>query len=172
MQILVISWSPFFWWRGYLPSNKEYNYEPSTLLETLLIFEGDLRFEDHLNCFSNIFTHTFDDMMDDYNALKEMFEEKLSFVERYGDHNDNLKDFELNAESKQVFAALFSGDVVGHSNKSLKLVDDTLQIYKQYTDDLTMFMFRKENHDLLSYQADITQMVFLANNFFLKNVSK
>ena len=122
MQILVISWSPFFWWRGYLPSNKEYNYEPSTLLETLLIFEGDLRFEDHLNCFSNIFTRTFDDIMDDYNALKEMFEEKLSFVERYGDHNDNLKDFELNAESKQVFAALFSGDVVGHSNKSLKLV--------------------------------------------------
>ena len=78
-----------YWWKGYSPY--DYHGEKLNVLhDALLIFENDVRFYEHVQCFSRIFGVDHERIVEDYYHLKDLKsvnENNAIFVERNGNQN-------------------------------------------------------------------------------------
>ena len=74
-----------YWWRGYSPYDIDYSDDFETLLDALLVFEGDSRFSEHLVCLSKIFDIDQIDLHRDFQNLKDLKAGKTLEIVRKGD---------------------------------------------------------------------------------------
>ena len=72
------------WWRGYSPYDDPYRYNVSNLLEALILFDGDERFDDHVNCLADIFNATQESIVADFQRAKGLYSGETKFIERRG----------------------------------------------------------------------------------------
>ena len=72
------------WWRGYSPYDEPYRYNVSNLLEALVLFDGDERFDDHVNCLADIFNATQESIVADFQRTRSLYSVESRFIERRG----------------------------------------------------------------------------------------
>ena len=61
-----------------------------TFLDALLEFEGDPRYEDHINCWADLFDVSTGDIVRDFDELKELKNSKSEMVHREGKDEKRL----------------------------------------------------------------------------------
>ena len=61
-----------------------------TFLDALLEFEGDPRYEDHINCWADLFDVSTADIVRDFDELKELKNSKAKMVHREGKDENRL----------------------------------------------------------------------------------
>ena len=52
--------------------------------KALLLFSGDKRFDDHVNCYADIFNISQKDIVDDFVSLQNFYDVEETLVERFG----------------------------------------------------------------------------------------
>ena len=60
------------WWRGYSTYDDSYRFNVTNLFEALILFDGDERFDDHVNCWADIFGISRNNILSDFKSLKEL----------------------------------------------------------------------------------------------------
>ena len=76
----------YSWWRGYSPYDVDYKENFEVLLDALLLFEEDIRFSDHLVCFSKIFGIDKNLLYRDFSHMKDLKAKKTSVIVRRGEN--------------------------------------------------------------------------------------
>lgn len=77
-----------YWWRGYSSFDRVYLNKFTSLFEVLRELEGDQRFPQHINCLSQYFNITEEDLLNDYLDMKDLKEVELHYmIKRVGTDN-------------------------------------------------------------------------------------
>ena len=108
-----------YWWRGYSPYENHWE-KLNVLYDALLIFENDVRFDEHVICLAKIFEVEEKQIVEDYYHLKGLKVWKgVELVERRGDFNWTSMAQIANGKSK-----------LHHSKRSWNyLSNETLEIF-------------------------------------------
>ena len=72
------------WWRGYSTYDDSYRFNVTNLFEALMLFDGDERFDDHVNCLADIFNITQKSIVSDIQRAKGLYSSESKLIERRG----------------------------------------------------------------------------------------
>ena len=92
-----------FWWRGYSPYDKDFSDDFDTLLDALLIFDGENRFSEHIVCLSKIFDINPNVLNRDFRNMRDLKVAKTSMVVRKGEFHNGTFTLDFH-ESNSSFA--------------------------------------------------------------------
>ena len=149
------------WWRGYSPYD-DYSDDFAMLLDTLLIFQDDIRFSDHIGCLAKIFDIDQNVVYRDFNHMKDLKVSKRSMIVRRGEYfNGTLSVFFCDNANYSI--------PYHHQDIFIKVFTSVVESLKPEVSDISCgYHSRKDNFDILNdNELEVMIDEVLYNEFFL-----
>ena len=116
------------WWRGYSPYDELYRYNVSNILEALILFDGDERFDDHVNCLADIFNATQESIVADFQRTRSLYSVESRFIERRGLERNKIEKNDPKISFRgALMPKIYGQEIFEQGQNAFHWYDDRLQ---------------------------------------------